>query len=61
MQITIDGDVCMGTGQCELFCPDVFEVDDVASVKVSEVDESMFEAVRDAADACPTQAITVTE
>jgi len=41
-------------------CPEVFELrDDVAGVLVDEVPSEFEEAVRDSAEACPTEAIIV--
>jgi ferredoxin len=42
--------------------PDVFRIDGDAQVAISaEVDESHRQAVQDAADSCPTQAITIAD
>ena len=59
LRIAIDTDLCAGSGQCELFCPEVFEVKGgVGRVKL-EAPENLRDDVLDAADACPTRAITV--
>jgi ferredoxin len=40
--------------------PDVFRVDEDARLSFSaEIDEAHREALQDAADSCPTQAITI--
>jgi ferredoxin len=40
--------------------PDVFSLDDDARLVIStELDDEQRQAVQDAADSCPTQAITV--
>jgi ferredoxin len=59
MRVTVDESVCGATGQCELICPDVFEVDEVSRVKDERPDPSLHEKVREAADSCPTGAILV--
>ena len=61
LRVRVDARVCIGSRQCELFCPEVFEVKKVAAVKVAEPEEALHQAVRDAADSCPVQAISVDE
>jgi ferredoxin len=60
MRVTVDEELCVGTGRCEMICPEVFEVDLVAEVKDEHPDPSLHERVREAADACPTRAILIT-
>jgi ferredoxin len=58
--VQVDSAQCVGSGQCELYCPPVFRVvDDVARVRDRHPPAELREDVEDAADACPTQAITV--
>ena len=59
MRVTVDEELCVATGQCEMICPEVFEVDLVSEVKDEHPDPSLHERVREAADACPTGAILV--
>ena len=59
LRVIVDPDVCLGGGQCELLCPDVFEVSYVSRVRVEQVDPLRADAVRTAADACPSGAIRV--
>jgi ferredoxin len=61
MRVQVDEASCAATGQCELICPEVFTVDDVARVKNPQPDPGLQDAVREAAEACPTQAILVFE
>jgi ferredoxin len=44
-----------------LICPEVFEVDFVAEVKVEHPEPLIHERVREAAGACPTGAIILDE
>jgi ferredoxin len=47
---------------CTGLAPDVFRLDDDARLAFStELDDGQRQAVQDAADACPTQAITVAD
>ena len=58
--VRVDADLCVGSGQCALYCPTVFAlVDGVARVRDDVPPAALLDDVRDAADACPTQAITV--
>ncbi|HSM44699.1 MAG TPA: ferredoxin [Acidimicrobiia bacterium] len=61
MRVTVDDASCAATGQCEMICPEVFEVDLVAEVKTEHPDPFLHDQVRDAADACPTGAIHLLE
>ena len=62
MRAIVDEETCTGCGLCEETCPDVFGlVDDVAKVKVDPVPGEHEDACRDAAEACPVEAIAVEE
>ncbi|MGW5423614.1 ferredoxin [Streptomyces sp. NPDC003943] len=63
MRISIDTGVCIGAGQCALVSPDVFTQDDdgFGTVVPGREDGSGGPLVREAARACPVQAITVAE
>lgn len=61
MRVTVDEALCGATGQCEMICPEVFEVDMVSEVKTEHPDPALHPQVREAADACPTGAILVEE
>ena len=53
-------DSCTACGLCSDTCPDVFELgDDMAEVKVDEVPAEFEEAVQQAADECPVEAIII--
>jgi ferredoxin len=62
MKVSVDKDLCTGCGLCVDTVPDVFElVDDQASVKMATVKKNLYDAVREAADDCPTEAIIIEE
>lgn len=63
MRITVDFDVCASTGSCMQICPEVFEVrsDGFLYILDEAPGESLRKAVEQAADMCPTAAITVVD
>ena len=61
MKIMVDELVCIGTGNCEEICPKVFEVvDGKACVKVNPIPAEEVDCVREAVNACPARAISIT-
>lgn len=53
---------CIACERCVEICPEVFQMgEDIAEVKVDEVPEGKEDAVRQAAEECPTSAIEVEE
>ena len=53
-------DTCTACGLCVDTCPDVFEMgSDMAQVMVDEVPAKLEDAVQQAADECPVEAIIV--
>ena len=63
MRVKVDMDVCASTGSCMQVCPEVFEVrsDGYLYVLQEEPAAELEEKVRQAADLCPTAAISVEE
>lgn len=62
MKIVVDLDTCESHGQCELVAPEIFHLEiDGTLHYTAEPDEASYEDVREAAGACPTQAITLIE
>lgn len=63
MRIEIDYAACAGTGMCESFAPEVFRVEDDGSLTVlqDQPAEDLRQAVLDAEESCPTEAISVLE
>ncbi len=58
MKITVDENICIGCGTCEVMCPDCFAVEDGVS-KVKKADGCESCNVKEVADACPVKAISV--
>ena len=63
MKPVVDDDLCIGCGACEDLCPEIFRVEDdgLAHVIAENVEPEMYGCVRDAEDACPVGAISVSE
>jgi ferredoxin len=61
MRVYVDPDLCSGCGPCVETCGEVFDLNDdgIAFVKADEVPEEFFDACRDAADSCPSEAIVI--
>ena len=61
MRVRVDPDTCMGCGICEGICPDVFSLSaqPYAEVLLDPVPEQYWIDVRDAADQCPEEAISI--
>ncbi|WP_067135847.1 ferredoxin [Microtetraspora malaysiensis] len=60
MKVVVDMDVCKDHGQCVFSAPEVFQINENGRlVYVAESDESLRDAVEEAADVCPLQAITI--
>lgn len=64
MKVTVDQDKCCAGGNCVMLAPDVFDQRDSDGVVVLLTDapgEDLHDAVREAADVCPSAAISVSE
>lgn len=63
MRVRVDQDLCTGDGICEEVCPEIFEVreDGLAYVKEEGVPDDLEDAVKEAAEQCPSEAIIVEE
>jgi ferredoxin len=60
MRIVVDMNRCKDHGQCVFAAPEVFRLDAGSRLAyVEHPDEALREAVEEAADACPLQAITL--
>ena len=63
MKASVDKELCIGCGLCVGTCPEVFEMgdDDKSQVKVDVVPPAAESSCRDAAEQCPSSAITIEE
>ena len=59
LDITVDPELCMGSGNCSFWAPGVFELDDDGIAQVVDVAAQPADKVILAAQGCPTQAISV--
>ncbi len=59
MRVAADRELCVGSGQCELLAPEVFEVDDDGVVHLLQAEPDDEDAVRQAAQLCPTGALSL--
>jgi ferredoxin len=63
MKAIVDEDLCIGCGACEDVCPNAFKLDEdgISHVIVEDPQPELYGCIREAEDACPVAAITVTE
>jgi len=61
VKVIVDRELCMGSGLCILYAPGTFVHDTETKAVVVEHPTDDLEAVRNAAAACPTAAITIDE
>lgn len=61
MKVEIIKDNCIGCGQCEATCSEVFKIGDdgIAAAINENIKKELEEDIQDAADGCPTNAINV--
>lgn len=59
-KVTI-GEDCTSCGMCEEICPEVFEMEDVATVKKGADLAANEDGIKEAADSCPVETIHVEE
>jgi ferredoxin len=60
LEISIDREACMGSGNCSFWAPGVFDLDDEGVAVVVDITAAPEEKVLLAAQGCPTQAIHLT-
>jgi ferredoxin len=59
MKVAVDQDVCIGSGNCEDTCPEVFKVvEGKSQVQVDMVPPGLEDKVSEAISGCPTGAIS---
>ncbi len=62
MRVRVDEEACVGDGTCVDICPEIFEMNgEVAVTKMTDVPAKFEGLCRDAADACPVEAILIDE
>lgn len=63
MKVAVDAEMCMSTGGCTQHAPEVFEIRDDGLLYVLDHEPApeLHEAVRLAAELCPTAAIVLDE
>ena len=61
MRVRVNTDRCIGSGQCAVIAPEVFDQDDDGTVVLlhEPVDADHEAAVREAANVCPARVITL--
>jgi len=59
LDIRIDRDKCMGSGNCSFWAPSTFDLDDDGIAVVTDPEGDGEEKVVLAAQGCPTQSISV--
>ena len=59
LDISINRDACMGSGNCSFWAPGVFDLDDDGVAFVTDAEGEPEDKIILAAQGCPTQAISV--
>ena len=59
VRVIVDRDRCIGSGNCVYWAPATFELDDEGLSVPADPAVDTLEALRVAADGCPTRAITL--
>ena len=59
VEIRIDREKCMGSGNCSFWAPNTFDLDDDGKSIVTDAEGDPEDKVVLAAQGCPTQAISV--
>ncbi|RLV08514.1 ferredoxin [Streptomyces griseocarneus] len=58
-RLTVDRDLCVGSGLCAATAPDAFRLDDARRSRPVEEVILPSDAVLEAAEGCPVEAITI--
>jgi ferredoxin len=60
MKPKVNQELCIGCGQCEAICPEIFKLDDGKSQVQDMADYSVYkDKIDQSVDACPVQAISI--
>lgn len=59
MKVVVDLDLCQSHGQCVFASPETFQLTDEGLVWDSDPDSTFRQAVEEAVDCCPVQAIRI--
>ena len=59
LKIIVDEEECIGDGACESEAPETFEMNDDSKAVVKNPVGDDFEAIMEAAKACPTECIKI--
>jgi len=60
MKPIINQQTCIGCGQCEATCPEVFKLNDGKAQVIEGINYDDFtDPIKQAVDGCPVQAITI--
>ena len=61
MRVVLEADKCIGSANCEMLAPDVFEVQDdmVCRILIEEPGPELAEDTEMAVEACPTRALRI--
>jgi ferredoxin len=59
LEISIDRELCMGSGNCSFWAPGVFDLDEEGIAIVVDPTAQSDDKIILAAQGCPTQAITI--
>ena len=61
MSISVDQEKCIGCGACAAIAPATFKINDSGKSEVINEQGDSEDIIKQAVDACPVQAITVSE
>jgi ferredoxin len=60
VKVSVDTKRCVGHARCNVVAPEAFDLDDDGYAVVIATSDASPDDLRNAADSCPEQAITVT-
>lgn len=57
MKVTVDRELCLGSGMCIVYAPHTFAHDEHTKATVVDPRGDPIDAIRNAVEACPTSAL----